>query len=135
MAVLVLVLGFAFIGPTERSTFIIAVAFVPVLALTTVRVGAVQGLGSVIAARTPDDLVGPAAFVVFLVLAWTVFDWHKSAPIAMALQGLDVCVAFLVGLIVLRWALPSQIRPAAGRAGTRRWLRLAVPSDCSTASR
>jgi O-antigen/teichoic acid export membrane protein len=127
VALIAVVAGAVFLGPAERSTFIIAVAFVPLLAVTATRQGAIQGLGSVAAARLPNDFVGPMIFIGFLLLAWRVLGLRQSPPIAMALQGAAISIAFLFGWIVLRRILPSQVRPAPVQARTREWLRLAIP--------
>jgi O-antigen/teichoic acid export membrane protein len=127
VTLVVLSVGLIFVGPAERLTFVIAVAFVPILALTATRQGAVQGLGSVAVARLPNDFVGPIIFIGFLLLAWRVFDLRQSAPIAMALQGAAVFLAFLFGWVLLRRVLPSQVRPTLAQSQTREWLRLAIP--------
>lgn len=64
VSLIALGIGFIFIGPAQRSTFIIAVAFVPVSALMLVCQGAIQGSGSVVAARLPNDFLGPIIFIV-----------------------------------------------------------------------
>jgi O-antigen/teichoic acid export membrane protein len=128
VACLVLGVGFIFIGGvTQRLTFVIAVAFVPVLALTATSQGAVQGLGSVAAAGLPNDFVGPITFLGLLLLAWRVLGLHQSAPIAMALQGAAILVAFLFGLMVLRRVLPSQVGLTVAQPQAREWLSRAIP--------
>lgn len=127
VTLLVLSASTILIEPTQRATFIIAVAFVPLLALTAVRQGAVQGLGSVVAARLPDDLVRPLVFNIFLLIGWSVLSLRHSPPVAMALQGVAASVAFIFGLVVLRRALPSRGGLPHVQSQTRAWLRLAIP--------
>lgn len=119
--------GLLFVDPTQQLTFVIAVAFVPILALTMACQGAIQGLGSVAASRLPNDFVGPIAYLGLLVLGWRVFGLRQSAPVAVALQGAAIVIAFFFGLVLLRRALPAQVALADAQPVVRRWLRQAIP--------
>jgi O-antigen/teichoic acid export membrane protein len=127
VALLVIVAGLIFIDSTQQPAFVIAVAFVPVLALTMACQGAVQGLGSVTASRLPNDFVGPVVYLGLLFLAWRVLDLRQSAPVAVALQGAAIVVAFLFGLALLYRMLPTQVALADAQPLARTWLRQAIP--------
>lgn len=119
--------GFAFVGSAQRSTFVIAAAFVPILALTSACQGAIQGLGSVAVARLPNDLVAPALYVVLLVLAWQVLDLRRSAPVAMALQAGAALGALIVAALLLRRLLPAPVGQTPSSVMTGEWIGRAVP--------
>jgi O-antigen/teichoic acid export membrane protein len=127
VSLIALGIGFIFIGPAQRLTFTIAVVFVPVSALMLICQGTIQGFGSVVAARLPNDFVGPIMFIIFLLLAWRASDLRQDAPTAMALQGTAVFVAFLFGLAILRRARPSIVAAAPAHSRAREWFRLAAP--------
>jgi len=127
ISLVVIAAGLAFVPSAEKTTFIIAVASVPILTLTNIREGAMQGLGRVIPSRLPEDLLRPAIFLALLVLGWNVLSLSHNAPIAMALQYAATFVAFLVGLFLLRRALPAQLSSAVGGIQILTWIRLALP--------
>jgi O-antigen/teichoic acid export membrane protein len=105
----VIAAGFALISTTQRATFLIAIAVVPVLALTNVREGVMQGLGQVVPSRFPEDIFRPLLFIVFLLISWNLFGVPVTAPTAMVLQGVAILFAFLAGLILVRKALPAKL--------------------------
>jgi O-antigen/teichoic acid export membrane protein len=127
VALVVIAAGLAFVPSAEKTTFIIAVASVPVLTLTNVREGAMQGLGRVIPSRLPEDLLRPAIFLALLVIGWNVLSLSHNAPVAMALQYAATTAAFLAGLLLLRHVLPTQLSSAAGEIQILMWIRLALP--------
>jgi O-antigen/teichoic acid export membrane protein len=124
----VIAAGLAFVSPAQQTTFVIAVAMVPVLALTNVREGAMQGLGRVIPSRLPEDLFRPSIFIALLAIGWSVLSLSRSAPTAMALQGIATLLAFFAGLLLLRWVLPAQLSSAAvSHLQVMPWIRQALP--------
>lgn len=123
----VIAVGFAFVSSAQQATFVIAIAIVPILTLTSVREGAMQGLGRIIPSRLPEDLFRPSAFILLLIVGWRVLSLPESAPTAMALQGIATFLAFLVGLLLLRWALPGQLSSAVGHLQVMPWVKQALP--------
>jgi O-antigen/teichoic acid export membrane protein len=119
--------GLLLVPPAQRATFVVAIAAVPVLALTNVREGAMQGLGRVIPSRLPEDLFRPAIFVLALAFGWGVLSIARSPAGAMALQCAAIALAFVGGLFLLRRALPSELSQAVGEVQFYAWVRLAAP--------
>lgn len=123
----VIAAGLVFVSSAQQATFVIAIAIVPILALTNVREGVMQGLGRVIPSRLPEDLFRPAVFIVLLVVGWRALSLSRSAPTAMALQGVATFLAFVAGLLLLRWALPAQLSSTVGHLRITPWVRQALP--------
>jgi O-antigen/teichoic acid export membrane protein len=127
VAVGIIAASFVFVSSAQRATFVIAIAIVPVLALTNVREGAMQGLGRIIPSRLPEDLIRPSAFILLLVVGWDALSLSRSAPVAMALQGVATVLSFLVGLLLLRRALPTQLSSTVGDLRIAGWVRQGLP--------
>lgn len=99
--------------PSERlAPALIALAFLPALALTTVRLGVLVGLGRVATSRLPDDLLRPLLFTVVLTVGWQLGLVPKTASVAIAIQAAAVVAALLAGGFMLRRAIPREIRAA-----------------------
>jgi O-antigen/teichoic acid export membrane protein len=127
-AVILVALGAVLVSsPAQRATFVIAMMLVPVLALTNVREGAMQGLGRVVQSRLPEDLLRPSVFIALLLLGWGALSLTRSAPAAMALQGVATLASFLLGLLLLRWALPAQLPAVVGQLRVFSWVRQGLP--------
>jgi O-antigen/teichoic acid export membrane protein len=121
------IIGFIFVGAAQRPAFLIAVATVPVLALSTLREGGLNGLGRVIASRVPEDLLRPTLFIVLLLVAWDLLGVRTNSASAMVCQGIAVLIAFIVGWILLARSLPKEISSSASQVEVGRWIRQAIP--------
>jgi O-antigen/teichoic acid export membrane protein len=127
IAAVVISAGSALLSPEQRDTFVIAVAIVPILALTNVREGAMQGLGHVLPSRLPEDLFRPSVFIALLIVGWSALSLPRSPFAAMAFQGIATLLACLAGLLLLRRALPPQLSSVVGRTHVTAWVRQALP--------
>jgi O-antigen/teichoic acid export membrane protein len=121
------VAGLTLVSPSQRPTFLVALASIPALSLITVQEGALRGLGKVVASRTPEDLVRPITLIVVLVLGWSVLTIRHTAPLGMALQVIATILAAIVSSVLVRRATPSQVRAAPPVATAGRWVRQAAP--------
>jgi O-antigen/teichoic acid export membrane protein len=119
--------GVATVASNERLTFLIALATVPVLAVTTVREGALRGLGKVIRSRTAEDIIRPIGLILFLGIGWGLLKMKHTAPVAMGLQALATVAAAIVSWVLLRRAIPSQAMAVRAVITTRLWVRQALP--------
>jgi O-antigen/teichoic acid export membrane protein len=114
--------------PSERlAPALIALAFLPALALTSVRLGVLVGLGHVATSRLPDDLLRPLLFTVALTVGWQLGLVPETASVAIAIQAVAVVAALLAGGFMLRRALPREIRAARASPRYRAELREALP--------
>jgi O-antigen/teichoic acid export membrane protein len=114
--------------PSDRlPAALIALIFLPALALTQVRVGALLGLGKVALSRLPDDLLRPLLFTTTIVIAWH-FDLLPETPAAgTAVQAGAIIVTLVAGGLVLRRNIPAAVWRAERRPQKREELRNAVP--------
>lgn len=95
---------------------------VPLIALTTLRQAAMQGLGRVVLGRIPDTLLTPVAFIVLIVASDAVAG-TLTATAAVGLQAASTAIGFLVGALLLRRSMPGEVRqtpPETDRASWRR---------------
>ncbi|MDQ0464930.1 O-antigen/teichoic acid export membrane protein [Caulobacter ginsengisoli] len=122
---------------------ILALATLPLLALTAIRGAALRGLGQVIAGQWPDVALKPALVLVFVALATPAAvpkltalcllfgvvlpPAAMSSTLAMALNLIATAIAFLVGLVLLWRAMPDELRRASPRFDSRRWIASAIP--------
>lgn len=122
-----IVAGFAFIGPAQRPAFLIAVSTVPVLALSTLREGGLNGLGRVVTSRIPEDLLRPTSFIILLIIAWHLGSIEKSPASAMICQGISVLFALVIGWVLLSKALPREVFSSKPKTAVGSWIRQALP--------
>ncbi len=105
----------------QRQALFVAVLIVPIMALTTVRQAAAQGLGRVVVGRMPEDLVRPLILLAGLALAYAA-GVSLTGPEALVLQNLAIAVSFVVGTLILRRVLPEQVRKANAEGSIKTWI-------------
>jgi O-antigen/teichoic acid export membrane protein len=122
---------------------VLALATLPLLALTAIRGAALRGLGRVIAGQWPDVALKPALVLLFgavaapaavpklaalcLMFGVALPPAAMTSTLAMALNLAATALAFLVGLILLWRAMPGELRQARPRFDSRRWIASAIP--------
>lgn len=111
--------------------YLIGLLLVPIVALTTVRQSALQGLGRVVLGRVPETLIAPGLFLAFVV-GTHIATGSMTASWAIALNVGASCVALGTGALILRHSLPIAARQARRVYEMRVWapsaLRLLVAS-------
>jgi len=103
----------------------IAMLILPFLAFVSLRQGAMQGLGYVIAAQLPQMLVLPILFLILVGGLHFAFDLNASLVVGM--RALAAMIAFLIGAGLLKKHLPSSVKEALSDYHTRDWLRSMLP--------
>lgn len=109
-----------------RWTFCLAMLLIPFGALTLLRQGAMQALGQVVKGQFPEFVVRPLVLLVAvggLALAGN----SLTSTTALAANVLAVAVAFGIGVIMLRRALPLVLRQVTARYEMRSWLTASLP--------
>ncbi len=106
---------------------LVALPLVPIVALTSIRQAAMQGLGRVVLGRLPETLVAPALFLALIGAAYALEQGKLSATWAVALQIASVFVTLVVGAVLLRRALPHHVRSEPAQHEMREWIRSALP--------
>ncbi|HEX4115488.1 MAG TPA: flippase [Solirubrobacteraceae bacterium] len=119
--------GLAWLSPSFRGPFCVAMALVPITALTLLRQGAMQAFGRVVSGQLPEYLIRPVAIIAGVLALELVGDHALTPTTALAANVTGVAVAFLVGAVLLRRALPAVLRSVKPEFQTREWLRASLP--------
>jgi len=111
--------------PQMAISLWIAMLILPFLAFVSLRQGAVQGLGYVIATQLPQMLILPILFLILVGGLHFAFDLNASSAVGM--RALAAMIAFLVGAGLLKKYAPSSVKEALPDYHTRKWLRSMLP--------
>lgn len=107
--------------------FWVALLLVPLIALSSLRQAAMQGLGRVVLGRTPDTVVAPALFIAATLTAGIALDDRFTATWATALQVGTTTCALALGAWLLRRSLPHSVLLAVPEYEMRSWRRSGIP--------
>ena len=123
------VLGWALKGsePEFLHPFLIGLALVPLIALTSVRQAIMQGLGRVVLGRLPETVIGPLIFLGSVAAVSLILGPHLTPTQAMLLNVSASVVMFCLGIYLLRLSMPRSAAPVAAAFETRTWARSAAP--------
>lgn len=111
--------------PATVRAFWLGAAALPVLALVNLRQGALRGLGRVVWAALPDNLVRPALLAGFATAVHLAVG--LGAPGLLAANLAAVAVAFALGQWLLHRALPAEMGRVAPVVEGRAWAGIAAP--------
>lgn len=110
-----------------RWAFLVGMASLPLYVLSIQRQSVLRGLHRVAEALTPEYIVRP----LLLILAMSGFVWILNIPVsanvALALNGLAVFIAFILGRFWLRCAMPVEAKTASPEMRTREWMAISIP--------
>ncbi|SFM52196.1 Membrane protein involved in the export of O-antigen and teichoic acid [Ectothiorhodospira mobilis] len=123
----VVVLGFWVQDPVLRSTLLLGLVLVPLLALSSLRAAGLRGLGRVLLALLPEQVIRPGLMGVLLLLALIAWPHGVTPAGAMAVHLLAACVAFAVGGWLLYRSRPPHWTAHAPVYRPRAWLAAAWP--------
>jgi O-antigen/teichoic acid export membrane protein len=107
-------------------TLWVALALIPLIALTRVRQATLQSLHHVVIAAVPERLILPALLLVSLE-ASRLANLALSAPVAMGLNVAATCVTFAFGVWMLNRHFPADAKNARPVYRTRHWVKGTVP--------
>jgi O-antigen/teichoic acid export membrane protein len=110
-----------------RAPFMIALALIPIIALTSVRGGAMNGLGRVVLGRATEAVVRPGLFLSAVGITYVLVGDRLAPTGVTGLQVAMSTVALVIGVIFLRRSFPAEARHAQAVYETRAWLRSAIP--------
>lgn len=112
--------------PELLHPFLVGLLLVPLVALTTVRQSAMQGLGRVVLGRLPETVVVPTlAIVLILVVSVPAGDGFTPAW-ALFLVVAATTIAFAVGTNLLRRSLPPDVPSATPVFDMASWRRSGI---------
>jgi O-antigen/teichoic acid export membrane protein len=110
-----------------RWPLCVAMLFVPLTTLTLIRQGAMQAIGRVVTGQLPEYLIRPVLTVAGIGLLELVGHDVLTSTTALIANVVGVAVAFAVGAVLLRRALPGVLRSVRPEYATRDWIRAALP--------
>jgi O-antigen/teichoic acid export membrane protein len=116
-----------FLSPSFRGPFCVAMLLIPITALTLLRQGAMQAFGRVVTGQLPEYLIRPLLIIVGVVALELVGRHALSPTTALGANVAGVGVAFVIGAVLLRRALPATLHIVAPAFVTREWLRVSLP--------
>ena len=108
----------------HRSASLLAALLVPLMALSRLQQGALQGMERVVSAQIPERLIRPTAFALLLLL-WPALTLgaERTAAGAMGWQLLAAGAAVLVGMALMARYGAEWITPPNARFQLRSWYR------------
>lgn len=110
-----------------RWAFLIGLAALPVHALSVQRQSILRGLHRVATALSPEYIVRP----LLLILVVSTLTWAlkipMSAPLALAINGVAIVLAFLLGVYWQRCAMPAEATAAISETRSHEWVKIAIP--------
>ena len=111
--------------PDMVATFWLSLIFLPLISLTRVRQGALQGLQHVVLGSIPERLIQPTLFLGFVaVVSWKLN--RMTAPLAMGMNIVAALVAFVIGARWLQRTLPLTVKHVEPAYRNSAWLRSAL---------
>ncbi len=111
--------------PSSGAPFSVAMLLVPLTALTLLRQGAMQAFGRIISGQLPEFIIRPSLILIGVVALDSIGVLTPTS--ALIVNVTSVAVAFTVGAILLRRALPGAMRPVQPEFLTRTWLHASLP--------
>lgn len=113
-------------GGRLREPTLIALGLVPLLAIVSLRQSAMQGIGRVVLARTPDALVTPTLLIGIIAIGHAAGLRLTASSVVIAFVAATIVSASL-GVGLLRRTLPRQVWKTAPHYRGRIWARRALP--------
>lgn len=118
------IVAVAWLSPSLRGPFCVAMLLVPLTALTFLRQGAMQALGRVVSGQLPEYLIRPLLILAGIVL----LEWRGilSPTTALGVNVIAVATAFSVGSVLLLRTLPADLRSVRPEYATLEWTRASL---------
>lgn len=117
------------LGLVHTAVYILALALIPLTALSAMRSTALRGLHHVILGQLPENLVMPALFLALVAGWWLALGGSAalSPELAILARIVATAAAFGVGAALLLRRIPATVRRAAPEYQPRAWARAALP--------
>jgi O-antigen/teichoic acid export membrane protein len=105
------------------SALQVGLVLLPIVALTALAQGALQGLHRVVAAQVPDAVVRPLLFIAMLGLGALFFGHDWTPESALLLQAAASAVGLFATVRLRRKHLPRVVSSSVPRSAARTWNR------------
>jgi O-antigen/teichoic acid export membrane protein len=113
-------------APGVVPTLWVSLVLIPLIALTRLRMSALQGLHRVVVGSVPERLVLPGLTLLFL-LAVELTHYRLTAPVAMGINVFANVVAFSLGAWTLYRNYPAEAAQVQPEYQIAAWIRAGVP--------
>lgn len=127
LAVLAAGLGYLVLPADLRGPFCLAMPLLPITALVLLRQATMTGLSRSVSGQVPEFLLRPSLLFLSLLPFALGLGLSLTAPLAMVFNLVAVAVAFLLGVVLLRRALPRETKVAELAYEAKAWRRAALP--------
>ena len=121
------VVAIAWLSPSLRGPFCVAMLLVPLTALTLLRQGAMQAFGQVVTGQLPEYLIRPLLILGGIGLLRLLTPDILTPTAALGVSVAAAATAFIVGTAWLLRALPPDLRQVRPAYATREWVRASLP--------
>ncbi|WP_058308618.1 flippase [Gracilibacillus massiliensis] len=110
-----------------NKTFLISLILLPILALSSLRSAILRGINRVVLGQLPENAITPILFFVFIIIYLIYDDINFNSQITMVIRVIAVFIAFIIGSIMLRYNLPSQLKLKEPNFEIKNWLKSTIP--------
>src|SRR5262245_16919803 len=100
---------------------------IPLVSLGSLRGAMLRGLRKVLLGQLPEQVIRPAALLVFILILYLAGFGFDSPVSAMAVQIASVVVAFAFGLVFFIKFRPHELKTATARFTKSIWLQSSIP--------
>lgn len=107
--------------------FWITLAMLPFLTLSSLRQGAMQGLGKLVMGEIPETLLQPILFLILLTVSWFFLPETQNLYLILAIKLFTMIIAFIVGNILLSKTLMSVSKVDLLQYTSSKWAKSIVP--------
>jgi O-antigen/teichoic acid export membrane protein len=121
------IVALIWLSPSLRGPFCVAMLLVPLTTLTLLRQGAMQAFGRVVSGQLPEYLIRPLLILAGAMALELVGHGVLTPTTALGANVTGVAVAFVVGAVLLKRALPAALRSVRPKFVTREWLHASLP--------
>jgi O-antigen/teichoic acid export membrane protein len=121
------VMGVVLLPSFQKVPFCVAMALVPLTALTLLRQGGMQAFGQVVLGQIPEYLLRPVLIILGVLLLQFLGGATLTATTAMLVNVAAVAIAFITGAILFTRTVPGNLRQVQAMYATGEWIRAAIP--------
>lgn len=114
-------------NPQQFEVLEAAVLMLPMLGVSGVRIGALNGLHRATQGLLPENIVRPLVALLGVGALWSALGQRVTPEQAMIVQVGALAVSFAVGAILLKQALPSGLASHAHVYRSKEWLKAVLP--------
>jgi O-antigen/teichoic acid export membrane protein len=105
-----------------KTTFLMGILIVPLLALSNLRSAALRGLKRVVLGQIVESVIRPGSFLLIIFFIVFIYSKNLSPDLAMGIQTLSVGLSFGVGTILLKYSQPKELKQVEAVCKSKIWL-------------